>query len=135
MDTLWKQFCDEYPTEANTRETWYEWREIPDPLRGNVLAGLRRWKYSEEWKEEGGRYIPNAVNFLRREMWKQTPRAYREPYIPGEPTRKPTQEEIFERHHIHTEGSYHMYLRAQEIDNYKPRADMIAKYGKRGALQ
>lgn len=73
METLWHIFVAEYPLEANTRETWYAWDAIPDFDRQAVVDGLMKWKRSEDWKDK--RFIPNAANFLRRELWKQTPRS------------------------------------------------------------
>ena len=83
MNTLWNIFCDEYPLEADTRENWMVWREIPDFDREAVLEGLRIWKNSDDWADP--RYIPNAVNFLRREQWKKKPRSYQNRTTPRRP--------------------------------------------------
>ena len=115
MENQWREFLAEYPLEADTRETWNEWREIPAPIREKVLEGLRRWKTSDEWREDGGRFIPTAANFLRKEIWKTRPRNYRAAFNPEGPARVLTQEEMFERHHIHSADAFHMWKRAQEI--------------------
>lgn len=125
METLWSIFVDEYPLEADTRETWMVWREIPDFDREAVLDGLRIWKDSEDWADK--RYIPNAVNFLRRELWKQKPRSYQEskqPFDPFEEENPLSQEELFRRRHITSRDAYYMYLKAQDPNNYvyKPRS-------------
>ena len=119
METLWSIFVDEYPLEADTRETWMVWREIPDFDREAVLDGLRIWKDSEDWADK--RYIPNAVNFLRRELWKQKPRSFQEskqPFDPFEDEKPLSQEELFRRRHITSRDAYYMYLKAQDPNNY-----------------
>lgn len=72
-NTQWAEFVAEYPLAANTREAWLEWDQIPPFDRDAVLEGLRKWKKSKAWTENGGRFIPTAANFLRKEIWKQTP--------------------------------------------------------------
>ena len=117
---LWHEFIAEYPLEADTRETWFEWDQIAPFDRDAVLDGLRKWKASDDWSYM--RFVPNAVNFLKREMWKQTPRSMltekTKVYDPSAPVKTLTQKELFERRHIRSEGSYHMWKRAQDPKNY-----------------
>jgi len=40
-----------------------------------VLEGLRRWIASEEWQQDGGKFIPSPVTFLRDRRWKDYPAA------------------------------------------------------------
>lgn len=125
MSNLWHEFVAEYPLEADTRDTWFVWDAIPAFDREAVLEGLRIWKNSEDWADR--RFIPNAVNFLRREMWKQTPRSVQDqpkPFNPFEDEKPLSQEELFRRRHITSRDAYYMYLKAQDPNNYvyKPRS-------------
>ena len=38
-----------------------------------LLDALGQWEDSEAWKRQGGRYVPSAANFLRREYWLRKP--------------------------------------------------------------
>ena len=38
-----------------------------------ILDALGQWEDSEAWKRQGGRYIPTAANFLKREYWLRKP--------------------------------------------------------------
>jgi hypothetical protein len=59
-------------------------REIPDAeyFENEVMPGLRRWKRSQRWADDDGKYIPKAVTFLignasgknLGRMWKDYPR-------------------------------------------------------------
>lgn len=118
-NTQWAEFVAEYPLAANTREAWLEWDQIPPFDRDAVLEGLRTWKRSEDWSDP--RFIPNAANFLRRELWKQTPRSLiheRKPFDPEAEEKPLSQEELFRRRHIGTAASYHFYMKAQSPENY-----------------
>jgi len=33
------------------------------------MTGLKRWKASEQWTKDGGRYIPHPTTWLNREGW------------------------------------------------------------------
>lgn len=119
METQYRQFLSEYPIEADNRETWYAWDAIPPFDRDAVLEGLRTWKRSEDWSDP--RFIPNAANFLRRELWKQTPRSLiheRKPFDQEAEEKPLSQEELFRRRHIGTAASYHYYMKAQSPENY-----------------
>lgn len=73
------QFFEAYP-EAHRQggqEAEREWvaleanRALPGLTR--ILDALGKWEDSESWKREGGRYIPSAANFIKREYWLREP--------------------------------------------------------------
>ena len=49
----------------------------------DILAGIRAWKESDEWKREGGRFIPSLPRFLLERMWEVVPEV--KPYDPWGP--------------------------------------------------
>lgn len=40
---------------------------------GQAMSNLALWKESEQWKKEGGRYIPYLFNWLDRGQWQHAP--------------------------------------------------------------
>ena len=74
---LFTDFWKLYPAGkgGDREEAWKVWKEIaPSPLvAGDILQGLQAWIDSEQWQEDGGRYIPGAAKFLRESRWKSPP--------------------------------------------------------------
>ena len=73
------QFFEAYPEafRGGRLDAEREWvtlearRALPGLPR--ILDTLTQWENSEGWKQEGGRYIPSAANFLKREYWQRKP--------------------------------------------------------------
>ncbi len=65
-------FFSVYPREAEQEEAFAEWLAIsPDEqMAKKIMDGLKWWLNSSQWKEENGRYIPNAAKWLRDRRWK-----------------------------------------------------------------
>ncbi len=74
---LFTDFWKLYPAGkgGDREEAWKVWKEIaPSPLvAGDILQGLQAWIDSEQWQEDGGRYIPCAAKFLRESRWVSPP--------------------------------------------------------------
>ena len=74
---LFTDFWKLYPAGkgGDREEAWKVWKEIaPSPLvAGDILQGLQAWIDSEQWQEDGGRYIPGAAKFLRESRWMSPP--------------------------------------------------------------
>ena len=82
-------FCDfyaKYPVKQARQDAEKAWVKItPDEtLREAIMAGLANAKGSEEWHEDGGKYIPHPATFLNRRRWEDvyTPVGAR-PIIPA----------------------------------------------------
>lgn len=71
------EFWKEYPVgKGGSREdAWNAWKELnPSTATAwRILDSLRDWKDSEQWAEDGGRFIPNAAKFLRENRWMSPP--------------------------------------------------------------
>ena len=67
------EFWKEYPRNEDKLEAATAWAKIDREEHPQVMAGLKRWKRSRQWQEEGGRFILYAVRFLKRERWKEIP--------------------------------------------------------------
>lgn len=53
--------------------------KIIKPEGTEVLEGLERWKKSDAWMEDAGKYIPSMAKFLRERRWKDHPKPYTGP--------------------------------------------------------
>ena len=67
------EFWKEYPRDEDKLEAATAWAKIDPEEHPQVMAGLKRWKRSEQWQQEGGRFILYAFRFLKRERWKDSP--------------------------------------------------------------
>jgi hypothetical protein len=51
-----------------------ESREITGANVAEVFAGLERWKASEQWRKDNGKYIPSIAKWLQKRAWKDYPK-------------------------------------------------------------
>lgn len=70
-------FLENYPKDhiGVKSDALFAWLDIPSAELhfGDILSGLERWKASEQWTQEGGRYIPDAKKFIRSKKWDTNP--------------------------------------------------------------
>lgn len=66
-------FWEEYPRREAKKDAARAWAKINPEEHPQVLAGLKPWKRSSQWKKDGGQYIPYAATFLNGERWKEIP--------------------------------------------------------------
>lgn len=71
------EFWKMYPSGkgGDREEAWKAWKELnpSTAVAWRILDGLRDWVASEQWAEDGGRYIPGAAKFLREQRWLSPP--------------------------------------------------------------
>lgn len=68
-------FFSAYPRQSYEDEARDAWAALdPDDLPA-VLASLDRWKASDAWTVEGGKYIPCAAKWLGKGLWRDVPPA------------------------------------------------------------
>ena len=74
------EFWNLYPAGkgGDRADAWNAWKEIAPPISvaWRIIDSLKDWKTSDQWKEDGGRYIPGASKFLRERRWMASPAAY-----------------------------------------------------------
>lgn len=75
VDGKFKEFVDSYPKPVNEYEAYRVWVSLNmnAELFAELMAGLNKWKASEQWTKNNGQYITNAVVFLREKRWKFDP--------------------------------------------------------------
>lgn len=69
-------FWESYPSKIGREAAWDAWKALnPDAKTvAGILSGLDAWKVSEQWTDEGGRYIPRAAKFLSERHWESPPK-------------------------------------------------------------
>lgn len=70
----WPRFDDfwsAYPRKADKAKALKAWNKIKpdDRLVGCMLRSLMAWAKSEQWKKDGGQYIPLATTWLNGARW------------------------------------------------------------------
>jgi hypothetical protein len=68
-----EDFFSAYPRQSYEDDARECWGLISPESRPLVLESLGRWKASENWAQEGGRFIPSAANWLRNGLWRDMP--------------------------------------------------------------
>ena len=66
-------FWDAYPLKLGKKQAWLVWKKN-EPELEQVMSALARWKRSQKWQTEEGRYIPRADRFLEEKYYEQPPR-------------------------------------------------------------
>ncbi|WP_413711762.1 helix-turn-helix domain-containing protein [Rhizobium sp. Rhizsp82] len=75
VETDFAEFWSAYPNKVGKPRALSAWK-TKKPDLSTVLASLRRWKASDQWTKDDGRYIPHPTTWLNREGWNDV--------IPGE---------------------------------------------------
>lgn len=70
-------FFDAYPNKRKRDDAWEKWKALnPDHATvDQIMSAVATWKQSTQWTEDGGRFIPLAVNFLSDSGYWLTPPA------------------------------------------------------------
>ena len=68
-------FFSAYPRQSYEDDARAVWESLDPDSIPTVMESLEAWKRSDAWTGDGGRYIPNAANWLRNGLWRDAPRA------------------------------------------------------------
>lgn len=68
---LFQKFWNAYPKKVAkpAGEKAFKALGVTEPLLADILAGVNRWKQSEQWTKDGGQFIPNPATFLNGRRW------------------------------------------------------------------
>ncbi len=71
FDAFWRA----YPKKRDRKEAEILWKKLkPDTeLRAQIMIALQSQKISDQWIEEGGRYVPKAAKWLEHGDWQKLP--------------------------------------------------------------
>lgn len=66
-----EQFWNKYPKKVNRDAALKAFLSIPDvnTVFSDIMSALDIQIRSKQWREEGGRYIPNPENYLKKSSW------------------------------------------------------------------
>ena len=70
-ESLFSKFWAEYPRKEAKQNAIKAWKKInPDSeLSEKIMEGLKKWKESDDWSRDGGRYIPHPASWLNGRRW------------------------------------------------------------------
>lgn len=66
-------FFQSYPKKAGEDNARAAWQSISSEDVPAVMAALEAFKASDGWKEQGGRFIPQAAKWLEQGQWRNPP--------------------------------------------------------------
>lgn len=71
----WEAFWRAYPRKQAKQAARTAWRALkPTPaLAATITDAVRRQATSEDWRKDGGRFIPHAATYLRGRRWEDAP--------------------------------------------------------------
>ena len=78
------RFWELYPKKIDREAAWATWKAMNPSAdtAGAILDSLEAWKKSGQWTEDGGRFIPDAANFLSKGYWRSAPSPAKKDAIP-----------------------------------------------------
>jgi len=68
-------FWEAYPRKTGkgaARRAWLKIRLVPDLVQ-RILAAVEAQKALEQWRQEGGKFIPHPATWLNQERWEDQP--------------------------------------------------------------
>ena len=70
-DAFFDLFWADYPNRVAKQDAVRAWQKLaPDEaLYCEIMAGLRKWKASDEWTRDGGRFVPHPATWLNGRRW------------------------------------------------------------------
>lgn len=79
------RFWAAYPRHEGKKKAEESFRKIgPDEtLLDTILAALAKWKQSDQWNEDGGRYIPYPATWLNGKRWEDELPSFRRDQKPA----------------------------------------------------
>ena len=66
------EFWLAYPKKVGKGEAERKWKTLK-PDAGAVLSAVKRQSASEQWRRDGGQYIPNPATWLHQRRWEDEP--------------------------------------------------------------
>ena len=67
-----ERFWNLYPNKLGKQKAWEAW-QMEKPDLDKLVVALECWKNSRQWRQDNGRFIPKAENFLKEKYVLQAP--------------------------------------------------------------
>lgn len=71
IDTMFDEFWKSYPrkiAKPNARKAWMKLRPT-EAIAKKIIAGVEKWKTTNQWKKDDGQFIPHPATFLNQQRW------------------------------------------------------------------
>lgn len=70
-DIWFEEFWEAYPRKVSKADAIKAWKQlkITFSMASKIMAGLDRWKHSDQWIRDDGRFIPYPASWLRGKRW------------------------------------------------------------------
>lgn len=81
-----EEFWSLYPRKVSKRKAERAWKKIKAEEVPAILASVEVWKKTDQWRKEGGRFIPHPATFLNDRRWEDD--------VPESKTSHPEAEEL-----------------------------------------
>ena len=64
-------FWAAYPKKISKKQALAAWEKLKpnEELTQDILKGVQRWKSSDQWEKDSGKFIPYPATFLNGERW------------------------------------------------------------------
>lgn len=69
IKVTFSDFWSKYPRKVAKKEAEKAWRQVDPAEHQKILVAIEKQRKSEQWKRDGGQYIPFPATFLRGERW------------------------------------------------------------------
>lgn len=64
-----EMFWGRYPRRVAKKEAEKAWKRIDPSEHPKILAGVEKHRKSEDWTDNGGKYVPYPATYLNNERW------------------------------------------------------------------
>lgn len=64
-----EEFWSVYPRRAGKKKAERAWKKIRAEEVPTIVASIEAWKKTQQWRKEGGRFIPHPATFLNGRRW------------------------------------------------------------------
>ena len=80
FEQLWQKYPEDHRGGIQAARDAFRQEVLSQEDADVALENLRLWKQSEQWRKDGGQYIPQLKNWLSRGIWQQKPNKMAVPF-------------------------------------------------------
>lgn len=68
---MFNKFWTEYPKKIGKEPAFRSWCKLSleEKLMSEIMAGLKKYKQTDQWQKENGKYIPHPTTWLNQKRW------------------------------------------------------------------
>lgn len=64
-----ERFWSIWPKKRSKGDAWKAWNQVDPPPIEELEQAVLKWRQSDDWRKDGGQYIPYPATWLRRWGW------------------------------------------------------------------